>query len=96
MEIAIPILTLGALYVISNDKNKKDNLLLKNKSCNESFSNMDKLNPQTYSNQSTQGVDKFFGKNSKKFNNNDSTDNAINLENFKHNNMTPFFGGNIK
>ncbi len=127
-EIAIPLLTLGALYLISNEKeNKKEgfvtestannsnkyanNRVVSNNNCAGANSPRCSLkNPGKYNN-ANQTTDKFFSKNvSSSVNANNPRDsvgggikpqmslngNPINTDDFKHNNMVPFFGAKIR
>ena len=115
MEIAIPIVALGGLYVINKHEKKEK----------EGYTNIEDKLPNTYpipknypvtKNISSSNVniykdpnqitDKFFNPNeaSKIYLKNNPPLNIqkgldgkpINLDNFKHNNMVPFFGGKIK
>ena len=112
-EIAIPLIALGGMYVISNQKNKnKDNNVMKTPS------NVIPWQAETvpYSNSLlntnlNQTTDKFFSKNIvQQIEAENPTDSVgggsktqisltgapINKDNFKHNNMVPFFGAKIK
>jgi len=131
MELAIPLIALGGMYVISNQKNKS---CKKNNILNENFSNMGKSQQnsdlpntnipsgnypitnkkelldttQEYPNPNT-ATDKYFNQNlyEKKVNQGIRTGNNIQdiyslsgnyleSEQFKHNNMVPFYGGKVK
>lgn len=133
MEIAIPLLALGGIYVISNQNNESSNkkeiraynkenftsmglrneVLLPNTNNppqNYPVTNVSKLieTVQEYPNPNV-ATDKYFNQNAyeKKTRNNlpvgntpqdiySLTGNFLNSEQFKHNNMTPFYGGKIK
>lgn len=136
MELAIPVLVLGSLYIASNkNNNKKENLLssIHRKSNNkENYENMGRTfnylpnekttirnypvtnekdledNVNKYSNPNT-ATDKYFNQTAYENSNNQGiqvgqniqsiyslTGNYVNSEEFKHNNMKPFYGAKIK
>jgi hypothetical protein len=140
MEIAIPLLALGGMYVVSNQSNenssereilrsarqenfnnmgirsnlgvKTDNYLPNTNIPPQNYpvSNINQLvdNVQKYSNPNT-ATDKYFNQNlfQQKVRNHEQVDNTIqniysltgnylDSEQFKHNNMVPFYGGKIK
>jgi hypothetical protein len=140
MEIAIPLIALGGMYVVSNQTNGNTSSRETRKSKrNENFTNMgirtnlgvqtsnylpntdippqnypvSNINQlvdtvQNYPNPNT-ATDKYFNQNSYKnrVNNNESvgqnipqiyslTGNYLDSEQFKHNNMVPFYGGKVK
>lgn len=95
MEVAIPILTLGAMYIISNEEPKKRGEINQKKHCKEGFSN-NIYNPRQYNNLNIQPVNKYFDKNANKEQLNFNQNKNVDLDDFKHNNMVPFFGGNLK
>ena len=122
MELAVPLVALGGLYVASNQENKKEGYKNMGKPTN-SLPNMDPLpvnypknigvannNPNKYRNPNTV-TDKYFNKSSyieykngpDQFGNVSKTNNFESLTgqtmkkgDFKHNNMTPYFGGKIR
>lgn len=134
MEIAIPLMALGGMYVISNQNSKSSNKnnTTQNGASRERFTNMGapknylpnanipaknypvpNLNElsdtvQEYSNPNT-ATDKYFNQNlyenrvqqKEPVGNNPQqiyslTGNYLDSQQFKHNNMVPFFGGKIK
>jgi hypothetical protein len=129
MEIAIPLLALGGMYVVSNQKSKNQNNLQKPQ---ENYTNMgSNLNylpnlnvqpknypvsktselintTQKYSSPNT-ATDKYFNqnlyenrvRNGEPVSNNPQeiyslSGNYLDSQQFKHNNMVPFYGGKIK
>jgi hypothetical protein len=131
MEIAIPLLALGGIYVISNQSNENSNKKEIRAYNQENFTSMGLRNdlpntnnpPQNYPvNNISQlintvqeypnpnvATDKYFNQNlyEQKVRNDlpvgntpqdiySLTGNFLNSEEFKHNNMTPFYGGKIK
>lgn len=109
--LAIPIVVLGSLYILSEQekKNNKENFIDANQEMNEEMSekegfnnyNPEKITTLERNVESTnQHTDRFFNNN----NNNSNLNTNIqlmngeirNINNFKHNNMQPFFGGKIK
>jgi len=140
MEIAIPLIALGGMYVVSNQSNencadkefrksmrqekftnmgirsnlgvKTDNYLPNTNIPPQNYpvSNINQLvdTVQKYPNPNT-ATDKYFNQNlyQQKLRNNESvgqnpqeifslTGNYLNSEQFKHNNMVPFYGGKVK
>ena len=140
MEIAIPLIALGGMYVVSNQSNENcADREFKKSTRQEKFTNMgirtnlgvrtDNYLPNThippqnypvsninqlvdtvqkYPNPNT-ATDKYFNQNlyQQKVRNNESvgqnpqeifslTGNYLNSEQFKHNNMVPFYGGKVK
>ena len=126
MELAIPLVALGGLYVISNQGSSKRELGVENyenmgkkanylpnlniPSSNYPVTNKTELldTDQVYVNPNT-ATDKYF--NQTNYENSENvgtkvgntmqeiyslTGNYVDTSNFKHNNMTPFYGGKIK
>ena len=122
MELAVPLIALGGLYVASNQENKKEAYVNMGKSVN-SLPNSEPLpvnypkttpirnnNPNKYINPNTV-TDKYFNQSAymenkngpDQFGNRSKTNNVTSLtgesmskNDFKHNNMTPYFGGKIR
>ena len=122
MELAVPLVALGGLYVASNQENKKEGYKNMGKPAN-SLPNVDPLpvnypkntgvannNPNKYRDPNTV-TDKYFNTSSyieykngpdqfgnvSKTNEFESlTGQTMNKGEFKHNNMTPYFGGKIR
>ena len=133
MEIAIPLIALGGMYVVSNQNNNQNKNLNKNQKQNqENFANMGRqtnylpnniIPPQNYpvenlnqvadtvnkySNPNT-ATDKYFNQNAYEQNARKGTSvgqdpqqvysltgNYLDSQQFKHNNMVPFYGGKVK
>jgi hypothetical protein len=117
MELAVPLVALGGLYVASNQANKKEGY--KNIEKNTvtpppinypTLAPVTKSNPNKYNSSNTvtdryynpkvykeyrNGPDQF-GNVSKKEDFKSLTGDTVNKDNFKHNNMAPFFGGKIR
>lgn len=105
MEFAIPILAVGGWYLSCEQKKKEtfQNTLVNHNTVNNYPTvNDDELKHTTQSYQGSGTVDKYFDSNSSQLNNNDTTSidslsgNTIQSNNFKHNNMVPFFGSKTR
>ena len=107
--VAIPIIVLGSLYILSEQEKKKNKSLLEGsndvsieKYSKENFSNYNKNTNKHYSsNNFQQHTDKFFNNSYDNEKNsglsiNLMSGNTTNTDNFKHNNMQPYFGGKIR
>ncbi len=107
-ELAIPIVALGALYIISNQDKK--NKLTNNKklytegyeSMNSDYDNTNKVytdkyfDATNYSNISSQDTDGNGVGNNTQEEVSTMTGDSVNKTDFTHNNMVPYFGGKIK
>lgn len=127
MEIAIPLLALGSLYVVTNQKNKKKESLanmttdlpntnIPNRNYPSEYpivsGETDQTSKLSHDNAYQGGVytDKYFNPNSdssllgKHLSSTDSTDKKytsmtgqqVDRSYYQHNNMVPFFGGNLR
>ena len=119
MELAVPIIALGGLYIASNQEQKKEpyvNMKNNQQTSQQAPINYPKhapvknTNPNKYRDPNTV-TDRYFNpkiyeeyKNGPdQFNNMSKTNEIVGLtgepiskDNFKHNNMAPFFGGKIR
>ncbi len=119
MELAVPIIALGGLYIASNQEDKKEpyvNMKNSEERAQQAPINYPKLapvkntNPNKYRNPNTV-TDRYFNpkiyeeyaNGPDQFNNMSKTNEIVGLtgepiskENFKHNNMAPFFGAKIR
>ena len=107
-ELALPLIGLGILYVVSNNDNKKENYSNMNKKpelskvqakYNKSI-DKDSDNFTKQYNNPNQTTDKFFNQKTTNSNSNQNINslsgNNIDKNDFKHNNMVPFFGSKVK
>ena len=96
-ELILPIIGLGSLFIISNQEKKNKNIesnLITNTNTNtnkETFNNSNNIK-QSNINQNQNKKEPF--NNINQFHS--LTGNNINLNNFNHNNMQPFFGAKIR
>ena len=105
--VAIPIIVLGSLYILSEQEKKKNPRLLEDSnnepivnSVKENFSNYNNNIKENYSSQKfNQHTDKYFNDTYNQY-----SETSIDLlsghqssaNDFKHNNMQPYFGGKIR